>query len=115
MLRRYVMSRVLAGIFGLMVFLTATFFMAKLLVPGDITSNFRVGFGGNLDNIREALGLDRASVEAVPHLAGWDLELQPRTQPGRPVGVEPGPRCLAMDVGDVRAGSWGCVRRRLAG
>jgi len=59
MLRRYVMSRVLAGIFGLMVFLTATFFMAKLLVPGDITSNFRVGFGGNLANIREALGLDQ--------------------------------------------------------
>lgn len=58
MLRRYVMSRVLAGIFGLMVFLTATFFMAKLLVPGDITSNIALGFGGNLNNIREALGLD---------------------------------------------------------
>ena len=59
MLRRYVMSRVLAGIFGLMVFLTATFFMAKLLVPGDITSNIALGFGGNLNDIREALGLDQ--------------------------------------------------------
>ena len=59
MLRRYVMSRVLAGIFGLMVFLTATFFMAKLLIPGDLTSNIALGFGGNLNSIREALGLDQ--------------------------------------------------------
>jgi len=52
MLRRYVLSRVLAGIFGLIVFLTATFFMAKLLVPGDITSNFAVGFGGKLTRLQ---------------------------------------------------------------
>ena len=45
------MSRVLAGIFGLMAFLTATFFMAKLLVPGDITSNF--GQGGKIQDDSE--------------------------------------------------------------
>jgi peptide/nickel transport system permease protein len=59
MLRRYVLGRLVAGVFGLILFLTATFLMAKLLVPGDITSNFAVGFSGNLNRVREALGLDQ--------------------------------------------------------
>lgn len=59
MLRRYVLGRAIAGVFGLLVFLTAVFFMAKLLIPGDITSNFALGFGGNLNRVREALGLDQ--------------------------------------------------------
>jgi|GEM_PF-2463332 len=43
MLRRYVLTRILAGIFGLLIFVTITFFLTKLLVPGDITSNLAPG------------------------------------------------------------------------
>lgn len=57
MLRRYVLSRILAGIFGLLIFITVTFFLTKLLVPGDITSNLAPGTPGRLQ-IREALGLN---------------------------------------------------------
>jgi peptide/nickel transport system permease protein len=56
MLRRYVLARILAGIFGLLIFITMTFFLTKLLVPGDITSNLAPGTPGR-QQIREALGL----------------------------------------------------------
>jgi peptide/nickel transport system permease protein len=84
MLRRYVLSRVLAGIFGLMVFLTATFFMAKLLVPGDITSNFAIGFGGNLNNVREALGLDEPLWKQYLIWLGGIVSFNLGQLPGRP-------------------------------
>lgn len=57
MLRRYVLTRILAGIFGLLIFITVTFFLTKLLVPGDITSNLAPGTPGRL-RIRDALGLN---------------------------------------------------------
>jgi peptide/nickel transport system permease protein len=56
MLRRYVLARILAGLFGLLVFITITFFVTKLLVPGDITSNLAPGTPGR-QRLREALGL----------------------------------------------------------
>lgn len=56
MLRRYVLARILAGIFGLLIFITMVFFLTKLLVPGDITSNLAPGTPGR-QRIREALGL----------------------------------------------------------
>lgn len=84
MLRRYVMSRVLAGIFGLMVFLTATFFMAKLLIPGDLTSNFALGSGGNLGRIREALGLDQPLWKQYLIWLGGIFSLNLGRNPGSP-------------------------------
>jgi peptide/nickel transport system permease protein len=84
MLRRYVMSRVLAGIFGLMVFLTATFFMAKLLIPGDVTSNFAIGFGGNLNNVRESLGLNEPLWKQYLIWLGGILSFNLGRLPGRP-------------------------------
>lgn len=84
MLRRYVLSRVLAGIFGLMVFLTAAFFMAKLLVPGDLTSNFAVGFGGNLNNVRESLGLDEPLWKQYLIWLGGIVSFNLGQLPGRP-------------------------------
>ena len=84
MLRRYVMSRVLAGIFGLMVFLTATFFMAKSLIPGDFTSNIALGSGGNLGNIREALGLDQPLWKQYLIWLGGVFSLNLGRNPGNP-------------------------------
>ena len=84
MLRRYVMSRVLAGIFGLLAFLTATFFMAKLLIPGDVTSNFAIGFGGNLNNIRESLGLTEPLWKQYLIWLGGILSFNLGRLPGRP-------------------------------
>jgi peptide/nickel transport system permease protein len=84
MLRRYVMSRVLAGIFGLMVFLTAVFFMAKLLVPGDVTSNFAVGFGSNLNNIRDSLGLNEPLWKQYLIWLGGIVTFNLGRLPGRP-------------------------------
>jgi peptide/nickel transport system permease protein len=84
MLRRYVMSRVVAGIFGLIMFLTATFFMAKALVPGDITSNFAIGFAGNLNDVREALGLDQPLWKQYLIWLGGILSFNLGRNPGNP-------------------------------
>jgi peptide/nickel transport system permease protein len=78
------MSRVLAGIFGLMVFLTAVFFMAKLLVPGDVTSNFAVGFGGNLNSIRDSLGLNEPLWKQYLIWLGGIMTFNLGRLPGRP-------------------------------
>ena len=78
------MSRVLAGIFGLMVFLTAVFFMAKLLVPGDVTSNFAVGFGSNLNNIRDSLGLNEPLWKQYLIWLGGIVTFNLGRLPGRP-------------------------------
>jgi len=58
MLRRYVLGRILAGVVGILVFLTVIFFGVRLLVPGDFADNFAVGGGGVQGTIREALGLN---------------------------------------------------------
>ena len=78
------MSRVVAGIFGLIMFLTATFFMAKALVPGDITSNFAIGFAGNLDDVREALGLDQPLWKQYLIWLGGILSFNLGRNPGNP-------------------------------
>jgi peptide/nickel transport system permease protein len=78
------MSRVLAGIFGLLAFLTATFFMAKLLVPGDITSNFAIGFGSNLNSVRETLGLDEPLWKQYLIWLGGVVSFNLGRLPGRP-------------------------------
>jgi len=59
MLRRYVAGRLVAGLFGLIIFLTLVFFLARIMIPGDITTNFAVGGGGNVSRVRESLGLNR--------------------------------------------------------
>lgn len=59
MLRRYVAGRLVAGVFGLIIFLTLVFFLARIMIPGDITTNFAVGGGGSVSRAREALGLNR--------------------------------------------------------
>jgi peptide/nickel transport system permease protein len=59
MLRRYVAGRLVAGLFGLIIFLTLVFFLARIMIPGDITTNFAVGGGGSVSRVREALGLNR--------------------------------------------------------
>lgn len=60
MLRRYVLARILAGVVGIIVFLTAVFFGTRLLVPGDFADNFAVGgSAGDAARVREALALDR--------------------------------------------------------
>ncbi|MGQ0849331.1 MAG: ABC transporter permease subunit [Actinomycetota bacterium] len=84
MLRRYVLERMLAGIFGLLVFLTAVFFLAKLLIPGDITVNFRVGFSGNIDQVREALGLDQPLWKQYLVWLGGVFSLELGRNPGGP-------------------------------
>lgn len=84
MLRRYVLGRVVAGVLGLVVFLTAVFFMAKLLVPGDITSNFAIGFTGNLSRVREALGLDQPLWRQYLIWLGGVFSLRLGRNPGGP-------------------------------
>jgi peptide/nickel transport system permease protein len=58
MMRRYVLGRVLAGVIGIIAFLTVVFFGVRLLVPGDFADNFAVGGGGVQGQIRESLGLN---------------------------------------------------------
>ncbi len=58
MLRRYVAGRLLAGGLGLLLFLTSVFFLTRLLIPGDFTTNLTVGSGGAFASLAERLGLN---------------------------------------------------------
>lgn len=58
MLRRYVVGRILAGVIGIIVFLTVVFFGVRMLVPGDFADNFAFVGGGIQGEIREGLGLN---------------------------------------------------------
>jgi ABC-type dipeptide/oligopeptide/nickel transport system permease component len=59
MLRRYVLGRVLAGVIGMIAFLTVVFFGVRLLVPGDFADNFALQGPGIASTVREELGLNR--------------------------------------------------------
>ena len=59
MLRRYVLARILAGVAGILVFLTAVFFATRLLMPGDFADNFNTTSPGFNRQLREALGLNQ--------------------------------------------------------
>jgi peptide/nickel transport system permease protein len=71
---RFLLRRLLTGLLGLAVFASLMFFLSDWLVPGDFATNFG---GGNLTEIREALGLDRPVVvrwwEWMGHLATGSL------------------------------------------
>ncbi|HJU81463.1 MAG TPA: ABC transporter permease [Acidimicrobiia bacterium] len=86
MLRRYVVARILAGVVGIIVFLTAVFFGTRLLVPGDFADNFAVGGNpGDAARVREALALDRPVWQQYLIWLGrtfsLDLGQNPRGQP----------------------------------
>jgi peptide/nickel transport system permease protein len=60
MLRRYVAGRVVAGLISLLVFLSGMFFLARWLIPGDISSNFAQSISGEQErSLQRILGLDR--------------------------------------------------------
>ncbi|MDP3984995.1 MAG: ABC transporter permease [Acidimicrobiia bacterium] len=85
MLRRYVAGRVVAGLFGLLLFLTLVFFLTQLLVPGDFTTNFAVGSGGQgLAGIAESLGLNRPLWQRYLLWLGGVLSLNFGRIPGGP-------------------------------
>ncbi|MGH9894942.1 MAG: ABC transporter permease subunit, partial [bacterium] len=86
MLRRYVLARILAGVVGIIVFLTAIFFGTRLLVPGDFADNFAVGGNaGDANRVREALALDRPVWHQyliwLGRTLSLDLGQNPRGQP----------------------------------
>lgn len=56
-MRRHVLNRVAVGLLGLLMFLTATFFLARWMIPGDYTSNFAGGRAAT-SGLRARLGLD---------------------------------------------------------
>jgi peptide/nickel transport system permease protein len=56
---RFLLKRALWGLLTLFIFVTAIFFAAQLLMPGDFASQFRLFLSGEeVDQIRQSLGLD---------------------------------------------------------
>jgi peptide/nickel transport system permease protein len=60
MLRRFLFTRILTGLLALLLFISAVFFMARILIPGDISSNFIQGTSGvQEEELMRVFGLDR--------------------------------------------------------
>lgn len=82
MLRRYVLARILAGVAGILVFLTAVFFATRLLMPGDFADNFNTTSPGFNRQLREALGLNQPLVGQYLIWLGRTLTLDLGANPG---------------------------------
>ncbi|HKX74752.1 MAG TPA: ABC transporter permease [Acidimicrobiia bacterium] len=84
MLRRYVAARLVAGLFGLLLFLTVIFFLTRIMVPGDFSTNFAVGSGGAFAGLAERLGLNRPLWQQYLLWLGGVLTLDLGRSPGGP-------------------------------
>ena len=126
MLRRYIAARVVAGIFGLLIFLTVIFFLTRLLIPGDFTSNFAVGSGGAFAELASRLGLNRPLWQQYLLWLGGVLSLDLGRNPGGPPVLQVVLTALpwtltmfALGIGSAfwvgsRVGRWSGWRRSLS-
>lgn len=62
-LARFLVRRVISSPITLLLFATVVFFVAKVMMPGDFTSNFMPGLSERRAALQEELGLNRSVFE----------------------------------------------------
>jgi peptide/nickel transport system permease protein len=57
--KQFLLKRIVSSAITILVFTTMLFFLANIMIPGDITNNFMPGLGAQRAVLQEAYGLNQ--------------------------------------------------------
>ena len=58
-MKQFLLKRIVSSVITLLVFTSMLFFLANIMVPGDITNNFMPGLGAERAVLQERYGLNQ--------------------------------------------------------